>query len=102
VLGTQVIALFISVYGAGADPNVVGIGWPRGLIVISISLATFVVIDLLKVAIIHVWDKFADQSKNEFVSVPTYMMAPKTSKAAKFIQKQKKETGYDERESMLG
>lgn len=102
------IALFISVYGVGADPNVVGIGWPRGLIVIAISLVTFVIIDFIKVAIIHVWDKFADKSKNEFVTVPKYMNSDKgkqNSKAAKFIQSQKKSmfrSGYDranERES---
>lgn len=101
VLGTQVIALVLSVYGAfGADATNIGsIGWPRGLIIIAISLGTFMVIDLLKVLTIFVWDKFADKSKSEFVKTPAFMVKNKEpSKAAKFIQKQKQQTfrfGYD-------
>ncbi|KAI9018635.1 plasma-membrane proton-efflux P-type ATPase [Phycomyces nitens] len=57
VLGTQVIALILSVYGVfGEDQNISGIGWPRGLIVLAISLATFLVVDIVKVWTINLWN----------------------------------------------
>ncbi|KAI8640715.1 plasma-membrane proton-efflux P-type ATPase [Parasitella parasitica] len=103
VLGTQVIALVLSVYGAfGADPNIGSIGWARGMIIIAISLATFFVVDVIKVVTIVVWDKFANKSRNEFTAVPAFAKTKKgaaSSKAAKFIQKQHQQPpsrfGYD-------
>ncbi|CEP09786.1 hypothetical protein [Parasitella parasitica] len=109
VLGTQVIALILSVYGAfGADPNIGSIGWARGMIIIAISLATFLIVDVIKVVTIFIWDKFANKSKNEFTAVPAFAKLPNkksttataTSKAAKFIQKQHQQQppsrfGYD-------
>ncbi|KAI7907107.1 plasma-membrane proton-efflux P-type ATPase [Cokeromyces recurvatus] len=103
VLGTQIIALILSVYGAfGADANIEGIGWPRGLIIIAISLGTFFIIDMIKVGTIVIWDKFADKSRHEFTAVPTFITKSSKgadSKAAKFIQKQHQQklfnTGYD-------
>ncbi|KAI8372494.1 plasma-membrane proton-efflux P-type ATPase [Blakeslea trispora] len=97
VLGTQVIALVLSVYGAfGADPSIAGIGWPRGLIIIAISLVTFLIIDLIKVVTIYIWDLFANKSNSELVMASK---KPKeTSKAAKFIQRQQQQQfhfGYD-------
>ncbi|KAG0174749.1 hypothetical protein DFQ28_002391 [Apophysomyces sp. BC1034] len=62
VLGTQVIALILSVYGVfGEDQNISGIGWPRGLIIIAISLGTFLVVDLVKVWTIRLWNKFIER-----------------------------------------
>ncbi|RCH95807.1 hypothetical protein CU098_005656, partial [Rhizopus stolonifer] len=96
VLGTQVIALILSVYGAfGADANIAGIGWPRGLIIIAISLATFLIIDVIKVATIFIWDKCTSKSINEFAYTNK---CKETSKAAKFIQNQNQQKfhfGYD-------
>ncbi|KAI9486602.1 MAG: plasma-membrane proton-efflux P-type ATPase [Benjaminiella poitrasii] len=102
VLGTQVIALILSVYGAfGADPMISSIGWPYGLIILAISLGTFLIIDVIKVVTITIWDKFADKSRNEFTVVPTFAKKEK-SKAAKFIQKQHQQKlfhfGYDRAE----
>ncbi|KAG1055629.1 hypothetical protein G6F43_002428 [Rhizopus delemar] len=57
VLGTQVIALVLSVYGAVGDASVEGIGWPIGLIVLAIALVTFVLVDFVKVLTITVWNK---------------------------------------------
>lgn len=101
VLGTQVIALVLSVYGAfGADPNIGSIGWARGMIIIAISLGTFFIVDVIKVFVIFVWDKFANKSNNEFTAVPAFVKSKKkeASKAAKFIQKQHQQPsrfGYD-------
>ncbi|KAI9314072.1 plasma-membrane proton-efflux P-type ATPase [Dichotomocladium elegans] len=59
VMGTQVIALVISVYGFfGYDPNIESIGWPMGLAIIGISLATFVVTDIAKVFLIWFWNTY--------------------------------------------
>ena len=61
-MGTQVIALFLSVYGFfGYDENIGAIGWPRGLIVLAISLGTFLLLDVVKVLMIHTWDKYLDK-----------------------------------------
>ncbi|KAI9488988.1 plasma-membrane proton-efflux P-type ATPase [Zychaea mexicana] len=57
VLGTQVIALILSVYGFfGYDENIGSIGWPRGMIILAISLVTFLLLDIVKVLMIFVWD----------------------------------------------
>lgn len=53
VLGTQVIALFLSVYGAVGDATVEGIGWAAGLAIIAVALITFILVDLVKVLTIH-------------------------------------------------
>lgn len=57
VLGTQVIALFLSVYGAVGDATVEGIGWTAGLAIIAVALITFILVDLVKVLTIHLWNK---------------------------------------------
>ncbi|KAG1133781.1 hypothetical protein G6F61_000451 [Rhizopus arrhizus] len=89
VLGTQVIALVLSVYGVfGEDQNIAGIGWVRGVIIIAISLGIFLIIDMLKVLTIFIWDKL-ERNPSSFVSNKT-----PTSKAAAFIQ-QRSRMGYD-------
>ncbi|KAI9356944.1 plasma-membrane proton-efflux P-type ATPase [Pilaira anomala] len=57
VLGTQVIALVLSVYGVVGDEKVQGIGWAQGLIVIVIVLVTFILVDLVKVFTIRMWNR---------------------------------------------
>ncbi|CAJ0751966.1 9735_t:CDS:2 [Entrophospora sp. SA101] len=53
VMGTQVFAMFISIYGAFTDGG--GIGWAWGLSIIAISLVYFVFLDFVKVAIFKYW-----------------------------------------------
>ncbi|ORE11319.1 plasma-membrane proton-efflux P-type ATPase [Rhizopus microsporus var. microsporus] len=91
VLGTQVIALFLSVYGVGQSQNISGIGWPRGLIIIAISLAIFLIIDLIKVLTIFIWEKI---EKNPSTT-STFASSKKkpTTKAAAFVQRSR--FGYD-------
>ncbi|KAG0163094.1 hypothetical protein DFQ28_000344 [Apophysomyces sp. BC1034] len=87
VLGTQVVALFLSVYGTfGKGPDVVGIGWPRGMIILSISLATFLVVDVVKVITIKLWDRAAAR-RTSSVKKPQ-------SRVQKF-QEQRSRAGYD-------
>ncbi|KAI9278550.1 plasma-membrane proton-efflux P-type ATPase [Phascolomyces articulosus] len=70
VLGTQVIALILSVYGFfGYDANIGSIGWPRGLIILAISLVTFLLLDIVKVLMIQVWDKYLDK-RNRLPGAP--------------------------------
>ncbi|KAG1472104.1 hypothetical protein G6F56_001741 [Rhizopus delemar] len=57
VLGTQMIALILSVYGAVGDASVEGIGWSMGLVILTIALVTFVLVDLVKVFTITFWNK---------------------------------------------
>ncbi|CAO3664221.1 unnamed protein product [Rhizopus stolonifer] len=57
VLGTQLIALILSVYGAVGDASVEGIGWSMGLAILAIALVTFVLVDLVKVFTITLWNK---------------------------------------------
>ncbi|KAI8141888.1 plasma-membrane proton-efflux P-type ATPase [Fennellomyces sp. T-0311] len=69
VLGTQVIALVFSVYGFfGYDESIGSIGWPVGLVVIAISLATFLLTDIFKVLMIYVWDRFLEKKKMPGIS----------------------------------
>nr|AAO91802.1 H(+)-ATPase [Funneliformis mosseae] len=51
VLGTQVFAMFISIYGVLAEP----IGWAWGVSIIGISLGYFVVLDFVKVMLFRYW-----------------------------------------------
>lgn len=51
VMGTQVFAMFISVYGLLAEP--VGWGWGAG--VIGVSLAYFFVLDFVKTQLFKIW-----------------------------------------------
>ncbi|KAI7854696.1 plasma-membrane proton-efflux P-type ATPase [Circinella umbellata] len=68
VLGTQVIALVLSVYGFfGYDENIGTIGWSRGLIILAISLATFLLLDVAKVLMIYIWDKYLDKRTSSSV-----------------------------------
>lgn len=62
VLGTQVIALIISVYGFfGYDDNIESIGWPMGLVILAISLGTFIITDICKVLLIQLWNHVFDK-----------------------------------------
>lgn len=91
VLGTQVIALFLSVYGVGQSQNISGIGWPRGLIIIAISLAIFLIIDLVKVLTIFIWEKI-EKNPSTTSTFATSKKKP-TTKAAAFVQRSR--FGYD-------
>lgn len=51
------IALILSVYGAVGDASVEGIGWSMGLVILTIALVTFVLVDLVKVFTITFWNK---------------------------------------------
>ncbi|RKP12697.1 H(+)-ATPase [Piptocephalis cylindrospora] len=53
VMGTQVFAMFISIYGV---PNLTtAIGWPLGVGIIAVSLLYFVVLDFVKVQVMRRW-----------------------------------------------
>jgi H+-transporting ATPase len=63
VLGTQVVALVLSVYGCVGDKTVEAIGWIKGIIIIVIALFTFILVDLIKVATIRLWNwKFGNNT----------------------------------------
>lgn len=86
VLGTQVIALILSVYGVfGEDQNIAGIGWARGVIILAISLGIFLVIDMVKVLTIYLWDKF-DRNPS-LTSSHASSSKKQSSKAADFISR---------------
>ncbi|KAG9299910.1 hypothetical protein G9A89_009637 [Geosiphon pyriformis] len=51
VMGTQVFAMFISVYGVLTD----AIGWPWGISIIGVSLGYFFILDFIKVQIFKWW-----------------------------------------------
>lgn len=67
VLGTQVIALILSVYGVVGDDRVEGIGWVRGIIILAIALVTFVLVDLVKVLTIRLWNRRFNKTNNYIV-----------------------------------
>ncbi|CAO3600098.1 unnamed protein product [Absidia cylindrospora] len=105
VLGTQVIALILSVYGMfGLNSTIQGIGWSVGMIIIAISLATFVVVDLVKVATIRLWDRMALrrqqkqlhsklQHTQHQLGSATRSAAP-SSRAELFFMKQEQQSRY--------
>ncbi|KAI8328765.1 plasma-membrane proton-efflux P-type ATPase [Chlamydoabsidia padenii] len=106
VLGTQVIALVLSVYGMfGQNSDIEGIGWPVGMIIIAISLVTFIVVDVVKVATIKLWDRVILRGKQKQVHLKLqdgqqYSYATRsnhTTRAQKFVQKQEQRSrfGYD-------
>jgi H+-transporting ATPase len=92
VLGTQVIALILSVYGVVGDARVEGIGWVRGIIIVAIALVTFVLVDLVKVLTIHLWNK--NHSYNTIIKKKPTLSSPlqklkqgkKSTRAQKFNQ----------------
>ncbi|KAI8611537.1 hypothetical protein BC830DRAFT_1084003 [Chytriomyces sp. MP71] len=54
VAGTQVFAMFMSIYGVrGLDAT--AIGWPWGITVLAISTCMFMLLDIVKVQIIRRW-----------------------------------------------
>ncbi|KAI8087638.1 plasma-membrane proton-efflux P-type ATPase [Gilbertella persicaria] len=56
IIGTQVIALFFSVYGVfGEHEGVAPCGYPWGLSVLGISLVYFMILDVVKVQIFRYW-----------------------------------------------
>lgn len=56
IIGTQVIALFFSVYGIfGEEEGVAPCGYPWGLSVLGISLVYFMFLDVVKVHIFRSW-----------------------------------------------
>ncbi|KAF7732744.1 hypothetical protein EC973_000015 [Apophysomyces ossiformis] len=89
VLGTQIVALFLSIYGtSGSQPDIVGIGWPRAMIILAISLGTFLVVDILKVITIRVWERVAEgRRRGNGVKKPQ-------TRAQRF-QEQRSRAGYD-------
>ncbi|TPX33115.1 H+-exporting ATPase [Synchytrium microbalum] len=54
VAGTQVFAMFMSIYGI-AFFDATAIGWPWGVSVLSISIISFMLLDIVKVLIIRHW-----------------------------------------------
>jgi H+-transporting ATPase len=52
--GTQVFAMFMSIYGVDFF-EAVPIGWDWGITVLLISVATFMILDVVKVMIIRYW-----------------------------------------------
>lgn len=56
IIGTQIIALFFSVYGIfGEEEGVAPCGYPWGLSVLGISLVYFMFLDAVKVRIFRSW-----------------------------------------------
>ncbi|KAI8367216.1 plasma-membrane proton-efflux P-type ATPase [Choanephora cucurbitarum] len=56
IIGTQIIALFFSVYGVfGEHEGVAPCGYPWGLSVLGISLVYFMLLDVVKVQIFRYW-----------------------------------------------
>lgn len=56
IIGTQIIALFFSVYGIfGEHEGVAPCGYPWGLAVLGISLVYFMFLDAVKVQIFRSW-----------------------------------------------
>lgn len=56
IIGTQVVALFFSVYGIfGEEEGVAPCGYPWGLSVLGISLVYFMFLDVIKVKIFQSW-----------------------------------------------
>lgn len=106
VLGTQVIALVISVYGFfGYDDNIEGIGWPMGLVILAISLATFLITDICKVVLIQLWNHVFDKSSSSGSSGSSLWPGKKSrvanggTRAQQFVQRRQHEmhsrVGYD-------
>ncbi|KAJ3104510.1 hypothetical protein HDU97_009123 [Phlyctochytrium planicorne] len=54
VAGTQVFAMFMSIYGIKAF-EATAIGWPWGITVIAISTLAFMFLDIVKVLVIKYW-----------------------------------------------
>lgn len=93
VLGTQVIALILSVYGVVGDARVEGIGWVRGIIILAIALVTFVLVDLVKVLTIRLWNRYNNKSNNYVVkpkptlkSITKKVSGKKQTRAQRFNQ----------------
>lgn len=56
IIGTQIIALFFSVYGIfGEHEGVAPCGYPWGFAVLGISLVYFMILDVVKVQIFRYW-----------------------------------------------
>lgn len=56
IIGTQIIALFFSVYGIfGEHEGVAPCGYPWGLSVLGVSLVYFMLLDAVKVRIFRSW-----------------------------------------------
>ncbi|RUS14058.1 H+ ATPase [Endogone sp. FLAS-F59071] len=57
IIGTQVIALFFSVFGVfGTGEDVAPIGWGWGFAVLGISLVYFLFLDVIKVQVFRAWN----------------------------------------------
>ncbi|KAJ3189066.1 hypothetical protein HK101_008971 [Irineochytrium annulatum] len=52
--GTQVFAMFMSIYGVSVF-EAVAIGWPWGITVLAISTVMFMLLDVVKVMVIRYW-----------------------------------------------
>ncbi|KAG2234501.1 hypothetical protein INT48_004880 [Thamnidium elegans] len=56
IIGTQIVALFFSVYGIfGEEEGVAPCGYPWGLAVLGVSLVYFMFLDVVKVQIFRCW-----------------------------------------------
>ncbi|CAM0138675.1 hypothetical protein VKS41_008406 [Umbelopsis sp. WA50703] len=56
IIGTQIVALFFSIYGVfGEAEEVAGCGWAWGMGVLGISLVFFMILDVVKVWIFRSW-----------------------------------------------
>lgn len=56
IIGTQIVALFFSVYGIfGEEEGVAPCGYPWGLAVLGVSLVYFMFLDVVKVRIFRSW-----------------------------------------------
>lgn len=83
IIGTQIIALFFSVYGVfGEEEGVAPCGYPWGLSVLGISLVYFMILDAVKVQIFRSWS-FEMTAK----VVPTKSRKAKLADRKKLIQK---------------
>lgn len=101
ILGTQVIALFLSIYGVPNNPNIAGIGWVRSVIILAISFATFFIMDIIKVMTIRLWEKFDKPVSPSSTLAYVKPKPKKESKASRFMQKQNQQRsriGYDRAE----
>jgi H+-transporting ATPase len=57
IIGTQIVALFFSVYGVfGSGEKVAPIGYPWGFAVLGISLVYFLFLDIIKVQVFKAWN----------------------------------------------
>ena len=82
ILGTQIFAMFMSIYGVDFF-QAVPIGWGWGLSIIGISLLCFMLLDVVKVLIIRYW---SFELTAYFWPVPSRRKELKRRKKEKLLQ----------------